>query len=67
MGRIPVGRRSIDVRVAFAALAIVAMASAPVVAFAESIHPVKTTVNADPDSDYEWYYVPEGGGGGGGG
>jgi hypothetical protein len=54
------------VRAVLAALAIAAMAAAPVVAFAEVTHPAKNTVNADP-YDYDWYYIPDGGGGGGGG
>jgi hypothetical protein len=56
----------LSVRAVLAALAIAAMAAAPVVAFAEVTHPAKTTVNADP-YDYDWSYIPDGGGGGGGG
>ena len=57
--------RCLDVRGALVALAIAAIAAAPVVAFTETIHPTKISVSADPNDD--WYYVPDGGGGGGGG
>jgi hypothetical protein len=54
------------VRAALAALAIAAVAAAPLVAFAEVTNAAKTTVSADPN-DIDWYYIPDGGGGGGGG
>ena len=41
--------RPLDVRIALAALAIVAAAAGPAVAFAEATHPAKTTVSADPN------------------
>lgn len=56
--------RRLDARVALAALAIAAMAAAPVVAFTDAIQPIKTT-SGDPNDD--WYYIPDSGGGGGGG
>ena len=59
-------RRRLGVRAAFAALAIAAMAAAPVVAIAEATHPANTTVSADP-SDVDYYNVGESGAGGGGG
>ncbi len=60
-------RRRLGVRTAFAALAIAAMAAAPVVALAEAMHPANTTVSADPnDIDYNFAGDPGGGGGGGG-
>jgi hypothetical protein len=55
-----------DVRAVLAALAIAAMAAAPLVAIAEATHPANTTVTADPN-DVDWNYIPDGGGGGGGG
>jgi hypothetical protein len=66
MGRTTAHRlRSLDVRTVLAAVAIAAMAAAPAVVFAESIHPTKTMVSADPD-EVDWYYIPDGGAGGGG-
>lgn len=60
-------RRRLGVRTAFAALAIAAMAAAPVVALAEAMHPANTTVSADPsDVDYNFVGDPGAGGGGGG-
>ena len=63
MSRTTLGRL-LDIRVGLAALAIAAMAAAPVVAFTDAIQPIKTT-SADPNDD--WYYLPDSGGGGGGG
>jgi hypothetical protein len=59
--------RCLELRVVLAALAIAATAAAPVVAFGEATHPAKTTLGADPNDDYDYYYVPDGGAGGGGG
>ncbi len=58
--------RRLGARAAFAALAIAALAAAPVVAFAEATHPANTTISADP-TDVDYQYIPDGGGGGGGG
>ncbi|WP_156764986.1 hypothetical protein [Mycobacterium sp. 1081908.1] len=59
--------RRLGARTAFAALAIAAMAAAPVVAIAEATHPAKATVSADPsDVDYNFVGDPGAGGGGGG-
>jgi len=62
MSRTTVGRL-LDLRVGLAALAIAAMAAAPVVAFTDAIQPIKTT-SGDPNDD--WYYIPDAGAGGGG-
>ena len=59
--------RALNVRAALVAPAIAAAAAAPMVAFAEAIHPAKTTVSADPGDDIDYYYVPDGMGGGAGG
>jgi hypothetical protein len=61
--------RRLDVRTAFAALAIAAIAAAPVVALAEATHPAKTTVSADPNNDdnIDYTYITGDGGAGGGG
>ena len=61
--------RSLGVRAGLAALAIAAIAAAPLAAFAEATHPATGTVNADPSGyDYDdWYFMPDGGAGGGGG
>jgi anti-sigma-K factor RskA len=58
--------RRLGARAAFAALAVAAIAAAPVIALAEATHPANTTISADP-SDVDYQYVPDGGGGGGGG
>jgi hypothetical protein len=55
--------RPLSWRAALAALAIAATAALPAVVFAETIHPTKTMVSADPD-EVDWYYIPDGGGGG---
>ena len=55
-----------DVRAVLAALAIAAMAAAPLVAIAEATHPANTTVSADPN-DIDYYNVGDPGAGGGGG
>lgn len=59
-------RRSPDVRVVLAALAIAGIAAAPMVAFTESLHPANATVSADP-TDVDYYFVGDAGAGGGGG
>jgi hypothetical protein len=58
--------RRLGARAAFAALAIAAIAAAPVIALAEATHPASTTISAEPN-DVDYQYVPDGGGGGGGG
>ncbi|WP_152531198.1 hypothetical protein [Mycobacterium sp. UM_CSW] len=58
--------RRLGARAAFAALAIAAMAAAPVVAITEATHPAKATISADPN-DIDYYNVGEAGAGGGGG
>jgi hypothetical protein len=65
MSRTTLGRL-LDLHVALAALAIAVMAAAPVVAFTDLIHPVKSTVNADP-GDVDWHFTGDAGAGGGGG
>jgi hypothetical protein len=59
--------RPLSWRAALAALAIAATAALPAVAFAEAIHPTKTTVSADPDDNWDYTVVTGDGGGGGGG
>jgi hypothetical protein len=53
-----------DVRAVLAAIAIAAMAAAPLVAFADATHPSNATVGADPN-DVVWTHIPDGVGGGG--
>jgi hypothetical protein len=63
--------RRFDVRAALAAVALAAMAAAPLVAFAEATHSAKTTVSADPSGDYvdnfDYTSITGDAGGGGGG
>ena len=67
MSRTPADcRRHLGVRAAFTALAIAALAAAPVVAIAEATHPANATVSADP-SDVDYNFVGDPGAGGGGG
>jgi len=57
--------RRLGARAAFAAVAIAAIAAAPVIAIAGATHPANTTISAEPN-DVDYQYVPDGGGGGGG-
>jgi hypothetical protein len=54
-------------RATLAALAIAAAAAVPAVAFAEAIHPTKTTMSADPDDNWDYTIMTADGGAGGGG
>jgi hypothetical protein len=58
--------RRLGARAIFAALAIAALAAAPVVTLTEATQSAKTTIGADP-SDVDYYNVGEAGAGGGGG
>src|SRR2546423_128526 len=57
--------RRLRARAAFAAVALAAIAAAPVIALARATHPANTTITAPPQ-DVHYPYAPHGGGGGGG-